>query len=66
MDFTKLEKIYVVDMINVDTNVTTTLPGAYVSLNAAFAFLDECKRTDERTGETKYWTYRVRPFTLFR
>lgn len=66
MDFTKIENVFVVEMTNVETDVTTTLPGAYVSLDAAFAFLDECKRTDERTGETKYWTYRVRPFTLFR
>ena len=66
MDFTNLEKIYVVDMTNVETDVVTTLPSAYVSLDAAYYFLDECKKTDERTGLIGKWTYRVRPFTLFR
>lgn len=66
MDFTNLEKIYVVDMTNVETDVVTTLPSAYVSLEAAFAFIEECKRTDERTGATECWAYRVRTFTLFR
>lgn len=66
MDFTNLEPIYVVEMTNIETDVTTTLPSAYVSLDAAFAFIEECKRTDERTGSTECWTYRVRPFTLFR
>ena len=66
MDFTNLEKIYVVDMTNVETDVVTTLPSAYVSLEAAYAFIEECKRVDERTGSTQCWTYRVRPFTLFR
>lgn len=66
MDFTNLEEIFVVEMTNVETDVTTALPGAYVSLDAAYAFLEECKRTDERTGLIGQWTYRVRPFTLFR
>lgn len=66
MDFTNLEKIYVVDMINVETDEVVTLCNAYVSLDAAFYFLDECKKTDERTGLIGKWTYRVRPFTLFR
>ena len=66
MDFTKIEAIYVVDMTNVEFDVVTTLPSAYVSLDAAYAFIEECKRTDERTGSTECWTYRVRPFTLFR
>ncbi len=66
MDFTNLEKIYVVDMTNVETDVVTTLPSAYVSLDAAYAFIEECKRTDERTDTTEWWTYRVRTFTLFR
>ena len=66
MAITNLEPIYVVEMTNVETDVTTTLPSAYVSLDDAFAFVDECKRSDERTGSTQCWTYRVRPFTLFR
>lgn len=66
MVFTNLEKIYVVDMTNVETDVTTTLPSAYVSLDAAFAFIEECKRTDERTDTSECWAYRVRTFTLFR
>ena len=66
MAITKLETIYVVEMTNVETNEITTLASAYVSLDDAYAFVDECKRTDERTGTTECWTYRVRPFTLFR
>lgn len=66
MDFTNLEKIYVVDMTNVETDVVTTLPSAYVSLEAAYAFIEECKRADERTDTAEWWTYRVRTFTLFR
>lgn len=66
MVFTNLEKIYVVEMTNVETDVTTTLPSAYVSLDAAYDFIEECKRTDERTDTTGLWTYQVRTFTLFR
>lgn len=66
MAITCIEKIYVVDMTNVETDEVTTLANAYVSLDAAYAFIEECKRVDERTGSTECWTYRVRPFTLFR
>ena len=66
MAITNLEPIYVVEMTNVETDVTTILPSAYTSLDNAYAFLDECKRTDERVGTTQSWTYRVRAFTLFR
>lgn len=66
MAITNIEPIYVVEMTNVETDVTTTLPSAYTSLDDAYAFLDECKRTDERVGTTQSWTYRVRPFSLFR
>lgn len=66
MAITCIEKIYVVDMKNVETDVVTTLANAYVSLDAAYAFIEECKRVDERTGSTEWWTYRVREFTLFR
>lgn len=66
MDFTNLEKIFVVEMTNVETDVVTALPSAYVSLEAAFDFIEECKRTDERVGTSECWTYRVRTFTLFR
>ena len=66
MDFTKLETIFVVEMTNLEFNVVTTLPSAYVSLEAAYAFIEECKRTDERVGSTECWAYRVKSFTLFR
>lgn len=66
MAITNIEPIYVVEMTNVETDVTTTLPSAYTSLENAYAFLDMCKRMDERVGSTQSWTYRVRPFTLFR
>lgn len=66
MAITSLETIYVVEMINVETGVVTALPSAYVSLEDAYAFVGECKRTDERTGTTECWTYRVKRFTLFR
>lgn len=61
-----IEKIYVVDMTNVETDEVTTLANAYVSLDAAYAAIEECKRIDERTDSTEWWTYRVREFTLFR
>lgn len=66
MHFTKLETIFVVDMINVETDEVVTLGNAYVELDAAYYFLNECKETDKRTGVVGKWTYRVRPFTLFR
>lgn len=66
MDFTNLETIYVIDMINVETDEVVTLCNAYVALDAAYYFLEECKKTDERTGMVGKWTYRVRSFTLFR
>ena len=66
MAITSIQKIYVVEMTNVETDVVTTLPSAYVSLDDAFAFIDECKRSDERTDTTEWWTYRVKSFTLFR
>lgn len=66
MAITNIEPIYVVEMTNVESDVTTTLPSAYTSLDNAYAFVDECKRTDERVGSTQSWTYRVRAFTLFR
>lgn len=66
MAITSIEKVYVVDMTNVETDVTTTLPSAYVSLEDAYEYVEECKRTDERTDTAEWWTYRVRTFTLFR
>lgn len=66
MALTSIEKIYVVDMTNVETDVTTTLPSAYVSLEDAYAYVDECKRQDERTDTAEWWSYRVKSFTLFR
>lgn len=66
MDFTIRETIYVVEMTNVVTNVTTTLRNAYASLDAAYDLIEECKREDKRVGSTACWTYRVKYFTLFR
>lgn len=66
MAITKIETIYVVEMTNVETNVTTSIPSAYTSLDNAYALVEECKRTDKKVGSTDSWTYRVRPFTLFR
>lgn len=66
MAITSIEKIYVVDMTNVETDVTTTLPNAYVSLEDAYEYVDECKRQDERTDSAECWSYQVKSFTLFR
>ena len=66
MDFTSLETIYVVVMINVETDEVVTLGNAYVSLDGAFYFIEECKKTDERTGMIGKWAYSIRSFTLFR
>lgn len=66
MAITSIEKIYVVDMTNVETDVTTTLPNAYVSLEDAYEYVDECKRQDERTDTAEWWTYQVKSFSLFR
>lgn len=65
MAITNLEPIYVVEMTNVETDVVTTLPSAYKSLDNAYAFVEMCKRMDERAGLSQAWSYRVRPFTLF-
>lgn len=66
MAITSIEPIYVVEMTNVETDVVTTLPSAYTSLDNANAFVEMCKRMDERSGISQSWTYRVKPFTLFR
>lgn len=66
MAITSIEPIYVVVMTNVETDVETTLPSAYTSLDNANAFVEMCKRMDERSGISQSWTYRVKPFTLFR
>lgn len=64
--FKTIEKIYVVEMIGVDTDEVVVLPNAYVSLDEAYDYLDECKKMDERTDMSEWWTYRVKAFTLFR
>ena len=66
MAITSIEPIYVVEMTNVETDVVTTLPSAYTSLDNANAFVEMCKRMDEKSGISQSWTYRVKPFTLFR
>lgn len=66
MAITSIEPIYVVVMKNVETDVETTLPSAYTSMDNANAFVEMCKRMDERSGISQSWTYRVKPFTLFR
>ena len=66
MAITSIEPIYVVEMTNVETDVVTTLPSAYTSLDNANAFVEMCKRMDEKAGISQSWTYRVKPFTLFR
>lgn len=66
MAITSIEPIYVVEMTNVENDVTTTIPSAYTSLDNANAFVEMCKRMDERSGISQSWTYRVKPFTLFR
>lgn len=66
MAFKRLETIYVIEMTNVETNEITTLASAFISLKDAYACIDECKRSDERTETTEWWTYRVRRCTLFR
>lgn len=66
MAITNLEKIFIVEMINVETYDVTTLPNAFVSLEDAYAYVDECRCQDERTDTAEWWTYRVRSFTLFR
>lgn len=66
MKIKSIEQIYVVEMTNVEFDVVTTLPSAYVSLDAAYAFIKKCKQTDKRAGLAECWTYRVRPVTLFR
>ena len=66
MAITSIETIYVVVMTNVETYVETTLPSAYTSLDNANEFIEMCKRMDERSGSSQSWTYRVKPFTLFR
>lgn len=66
MAITSIETIYVVEMTNVETDVVTTLPSAYASLDNAYAFIEMCKRMDERSGISQSWTYRVKSFSLFR
>lgn len=66
MKFESFEKIYIVEMTGVDTDEVVVLPNAYVSLDAAFDYIDECKSLDERTDMSEWWTYRVKAFTLYR
>lgn len=66
MAITSFETVYVIDLINVETKMVTTITNAYVSLENANAFVEMCIRMDEKEGISKCWEYRVRPFTLFR
>lgn len=66
MAITKFETIYVIEMINVKTEEVVTLPSAYESLDVAFDFVDTCKRMDEDNDVSERFSYRVRPFSLFR
>lgn len=66
MKFESFETIYIVEMTGVDTGEVVVLPNAYVSLDAAYEYVEECKALDERTDMSEWWSYRVRSFTLFR
>ena len=66
MAISNLDTIYVVEMFNVDNGEIITLNNAYVSLDAAYDYIDECKGVDDRTGTTGCWTYSVKAFTLYR
>lgn len=66
MAITKLETIYVIEMINVKNEEVVTLSSAYKSLDDAFDFVDTCKRMDEDNGVSERFSYRVRTFSLFR
>lgn len=66
MAITSIEPIFIVEMINVKTEVVTTLPSAYESIDVAYEFVDMCKRMDERNNISECFTYRVRQFHLFR
>ena len=66
MRITTFETIFVVEMTAVETGEIVTLSNAYVTLEAAYEFIEECKALDEKTDMTEWWTYRVKSFTLFR
>lgn len=65
-NFSSIETIYVVEMRGVDTDEVVTLNNAYVTLEAAYEYIEECKALDERTDMSEWWTYRVKSFNLFR
>lgn len=65
-NFSSIETIYVVEMRGVDTDEVVTLHNAYVTLEAAYEYIDECRALDERTDMSEWWTYRVKSFNLFR
>ncbi len=64
MAITKFRICFVVDMTNVETEEVVTLSNAFVSLHAAYEYVDECKAIDKKNNTSECWTYKVRQFGL--
>lgn len=66
MEFETFENIFVVEMINVDTNDVSTLPRAFVNIDAAYDYVHESEKMDENMNMSDWWSYRVKVVKLYR
>lgn len=66
MEFETFDNIFVVEMMNVDTNEVTTLSRAFMNIDAAYDYVRECEKMDESMNMSEWWSYRVKVLKLYR
>lgn len=66
MEFETFDNIFIVEMMNVDTNEVTTLPHAFMNIDAAYNYVRESEKMDERMDMSYWWSYRVKVIKLYR
>lgn len=66
MEFETFENIFVVEMINVDTNNVSVLPRAFLNIDAAYDYVKESEKMDENMDMSDFWSYRVKVVRLYR
>lgn len=66
MEFETFDNIFVVEMMNVDTNEVTTLQRAFMNIDAAYDYIRESEKMDESMDMSDWWSYRVKVLKLYR
>lgn len=66
MEFETFDNIFVVEMINVDTNDVSILPRAFLNIDAAYDYVKKCEKIDENMDMSDFWSYRVIVVRLYR